>query len=221
MQDAYKAWTRALYTRVNPHTSLPIKSDPTVAILQIQNEDSVFFWTFGSIPDVQKQKVGKRFASWLAKEYGSLEKATALAGANAKLDDFPKRRGYSARRMRRTGRRRGGSRARRSPLPAELQRGFCADMGRTFARNSAASSCSTPRTGAPQATTAQDIERWTYACSTSTPRMILRKHYQHKGPATYRIDRATSWSTNPPAQTAELTSNFKRVSHPFIVTETS
>ena len=45
LKNAYKTWMNTLYTTVNPNTGLAIKDDPTVAILQIHNEDSLLFWT--------------------------------------------------------------------------------------------------------------------------------------------------------------------------------
>jgi hypothetical protein len=49
--------------------------EPAVASLEMQNEDSLFFWTFSDrgIPDVEMRIVEKLFADWLVKKYGSLE----------------------------------------------------------------------------------------------------------------------------------------------------
>ena len=41
----YKSWLRRLYTEPNPYTGIPLKDDPAVAIIQIQNEDSLLFYT--------------------------------------------------------------------------------------------------------------------------------------------------------------------------------
>jgi len=46
LQAAYRAWTKELYTRTNPYTGVALKDDPAVAIIQVQNEDSLLFWTF-------------------------------------------------------------------------------------------------------------------------------------------------------------------------------
>ena len=89
LQEGYKAWARAVYTRKNPYTGIPLGQDPAVAIIQVQNEDSLLFWTFEGIAPEQKRALGKKFASWLVKKYGSLEKAqTAWVGAKAKDDDL-------------------------------------------------------------------------------------------------------------------------------------
>jgi len=50
-QDAYKGWIRELFTRPNPYepNRLPLKDDPAFAIFQIQNEDSMLFWTMQEV----------------------------------------------------------------------------------------------------------------------------------------------------------------------------
>ena len=45
VQKAYKNWVRKLYTTPNPYGGVPLKDDPAVAIIQIQNEDSMLFYT--------------------------------------------------------------------------------------------------------------------------------------------------------------------------------
>lgn len=75
LQEIYKGWLRELFTKVNPHTGLALKDDPAVAIIQIQNEDSLLFWTFQGISEPQKALLGKQFAAWAAKKYGSFEEA--------------------------------------------------------------------------------------------------------------------------------------------------
>jgi hypothetical protein len=43
--------------------------------LQLQNEDSLFFWTFDTMSDSQKRTLGTQYGAWLAKKYGSLDGA--------------------------------------------------------------------------------------------------------------------------------------------------
>lgn len=90
LQDAYKGWLRELLTRENPHTGIPLAKDPTLAIFQIQNEDSLLFWTEQSIQSQQRQELGRHFANWLVKKYGSLDQATkAWRGSSTNQgDDF-------------------------------------------------------------------------------------------------------------------------------------
>lgn len=87
--EAYKGWVKELYTRRNPYTGLAIKDDPTVAIIQVKNEDSLLFYTFDRIPPEQKAILGEQFVAWLKGKYGSLEAAIdAWSGHRIDGDDF-------------------------------------------------------------------------------------------------------------------------------------
>ena len=74
MQKIYKEWAKQLLTTINPYTGISLAYDPAIAIIEIQNEDSLFFWTFdeSSIPEAQMTLLEKKFGSWLAKKYTSL-----------------------------------------------------------------------------------------------------------------------------------------------------
>ncbi|HET6386187.1 MAG TPA: hypothetical protein VFJ58_22580 [Armatimonadota bacterium] len=80
MQTGYKAWLKALYTPVNPYTGVPLAKDPAVAIIQLQNEDSPLFWTMQNVKGPQLDEVETLYGGWLAKKYGSLEKANTTWG---------------------------------------------------------------------------------------------------------------------------------------------
>jgi hypothetical protein len=70
-------------------TGKPLLEEAAVASLEMQNEDSCFFWTFSeqNIPDVQLKLLEKLFGDWLVKRYGSLEAALAKwNGLKAKRD---------------------------------------------------------------------------------------------------------------------------------------
>jgi hypothetical protein len=82
LQEAYKAWMKALYTEKNPYTGIPLAQDPAAAILQIQNEDSLLFWTFASIKGEQQKSLERKFAQWVLKKYGSLDAAIAKWGGH-------------------------------------------------------------------------------------------------------------------------------------------
>jgi hypothetical protein len=75
IQTAYKAWAKALYAPVNPYTGVPLAQDPAVGIIQLQNEDSLFFWTVDGTKPAIKSRLAARFAPWLEAKYGSLAKA--------------------------------------------------------------------------------------------------------------------------------------------------
>jgi hypothetical protein len=89
LQEGYKAWARALYEPVNPHTGIPLAKDPAVGIIQVQNEDSLLFWTFSGLKPPGLERLGKKFGVWLVEKYGSLDKAQqAWAGTKHEKDDF-------------------------------------------------------------------------------------------------------------------------------------
>src|SRR5262249_54301461 len=73
----------------NPHTGIPLAQDPAVGIIQVQNEDSLLFWTTQGIKPAQLEQLGKLFGRWLTKKYGSLDKAKeAWGGVAHRKDDF-------------------------------------------------------------------------------------------------------------------------------------
>jgi hypothetical protein len=76
-QEKYRSWWRALLTTPSPATGKPLTDEPAVFGLEMQNEDSFFFWTFSAenIPDAQLRLLEKSFGDWLAKKYGSLAAA--------------------------------------------------------------------------------------------------------------------------------------------------
>ncbi|MBD2019101.1 hypothetical protein H6F43_02740, partial [Leptolyngbya sp. FACHB-36] len=45
-QQMYYGWWRSLLTTPNPRTGLALRDDPAVAMVELVNEDSYFFWTF-------------------------------------------------------------------------------------------------------------------------------------------------------------------------------
>ncbi len=77
MQQIYKSWAKALLTTNNPYTGRPLNSEPAVAMVEIQNEDSLFFWTFTeqNIPSPHLERLEKLFGAWAAKKYGSVQNA--------------------------------------------------------------------------------------------------------------------------------------------------
>jgi hypothetical protein len=78
-QAQYRQWWTALLTTPSPVTGKPLVEEPAVASLEMQNEDSLFFWTFSeqNIPDPQLRLLEKMFGDWLVTKYGSLEAALA------------------------------------------------------------------------------------------------------------------------------------------------
>jgi hypothetical protein len=78
-QAQYRKWWTALLTTPDPKTGKALTDDPAVAGVEVQNEDSFFFWTFSeqNLPEPQLQLLEKLFADWAAKKYGSVEQTVA------------------------------------------------------------------------------------------------------------------------------------------------
>jgi hypothetical protein len=95
LQDGYKSWLKQLLDPVNPHTGVRLADDPALAIIELQNEDSLLFWTAQGIKGQQLRNLEKLYGDFLVKKYGSLDKASAAWGPaepaqfqNGGADDF-------------------------------------------------------------------------------------------------------------------------------------
>jgi hypothetical protein len=166
LQAAYRAWTRELYTRVNPHTGLAIKDDPTVAFLQVQNEDSMFFWTQGKWPEPLKRKLARAFHAWCVKKYGSADAALAAWDGTKHKHDDPASgvigvhdiffltkpvEGLTGKRLR-----------DQTQFMAEHQRAFYAAMGEHLRSLGCKQLLNASNWRTASDGTLKDIERWTY-----------------------------------------------------------
>jgi hypothetical protein len=80
-QQRYEEWWRGIST-AKLSNGQPLFSAPALFGVEIQNEDSFFFWTFneGNIPDPQLRILEKQFGDWLVKQHGSLAKAFEVWG---------------------------------------------------------------------------------------------------------------------------------------------
>ncbi len=76
-QTGYKAWMKELYNRPNPYTGVRLADEPAVAIIQLQNEDSLLWWGVSNIGGDALALLRRQFAEFLVRKYGSLEKASA------------------------------------------------------------------------------------------------------------------------------------------------
>jgi len=76
-QAQYRKWWTALLTTPGTTTGKPLVAEPAVAGLEMQNEDSFFFWTFAenNLPDPQLRLLEKQFGDWLVRKHGSLDTA--------------------------------------------------------------------------------------------------------------------------------------------------
>jgi hypothetical protein len=90
LKKAYKAWMKATLTEKNPYTGIPLAQDPALAVIQLQNEDGLFWWTLNHpITGDAGRELGKQFGTWLAKQHGSVNDAVARwQGAKVEGDDL-------------------------------------------------------------------------------------------------------------------------------------
>jgi hypothetical protein len=89
MQHAYKSWLRKLLAEPNSFTGVPLARDPALAIIQLQNEDSLLFWTVNNIPEPYKTDLGTRFYAWVIRKYGSYDAAREAWQNNRVAGDKP------------------------------------------------------------------------------------------------------------------------------------
>jgi len=87
LQAAYQRWLEQVLTPTNPYTSLPLSQDPALAIIQIQNEDSLLFWTSQAIKGSARSELRRQFGQFLQHKYGSLEQARQAWGNAAPSPD--------------------------------------------------------------------------------------------------------------------------------------
>jgi len=76
-QQKYREWWKAVLTTPSETTGKALIEEPALFGVELQNEDSFFFWTFDAknIPDAQMRIAEKMFGDWLVKKYGSLDSA--------------------------------------------------------------------------------------------------------------------------------------------------
>lgn len=90
LKDAYKQWVRYLYTTVNPYTGIALKDDPALAIIQIMNEDGVFWKSMDEFMKPEfKQCIARKFSAWLSQQYGSVKQALDAWGEARLPGDDP------------------------------------------------------------------------------------------------------------------------------------
>ncbi len=189
-QAAHRAWAKALLATPNPHTGVPLAQDPAVAMVEIVNEDSLFFWTFTAknVPPPQMAKLEARFGAWAAARYGSPAKALAAWQGAGHPRDAPGdgRLGlFDAWHMTADGHGQGGKRRRvgdQVRFLGELQRAFYAATAAYLKRDLGYGGlvvCGNWKTA--DARVLGPVERWTYTAGD----VIDRHGYfggKHEGP---------------------------------------
>ncbi|HWD39446.1 MAG TPA: hypothetical protein VG944_11395 [Fimbriimonas sp.] len=227
LKEAYKGWCRHLYLDKNPYTGIPLARDPTLAIAQVQNEDSLLFWTFQVIKAPEKKLLAVKFGKWLTAKYGSLDAAKSKwEGADQKGDDWGGGAPALLDTWVLTQPQTGGMKTRTDDQTAFLvdtQRSFYAEMN-SFYKNELGykglTNASNWITADP--VRQNDLERYTYL---PTDVMAVNRYYNggvHHGPNEgWRIDEGDFFTDiSVLLDPRRLPINIKQVvGHPSIVTE--
>lgn len=84
MQQDY---ARDLLTHVNPYTKTTYAEEPCVAIVEMNNENSLLQLKFDELPEYYRTDILKKWNTWLSARYGTEEKLIAAWGAREKLGE--------------------------------------------------------------------------------------------------------------------------------------
>jgi len=194
-EERWRGWAKALLGSPDPHAGgVPLAKNPAVGIIELVNEDSLFFWTFGekNIPAPYWETLELRFAAWLGKRHGSVDKALAQWPAAKQARDSAARvQVLDAWHMTGDGVKEGGDKLKRMReqvrFLAELQRGFH-ERSISWLRQDLGATCPV----SPGNWTTTDparldvVERWTYAAGE-----VLDRHAYY-GPESKKRQR--SWT---------------------------
>lgn len=93
IQDAAWQYFDTLLNHVNPWTGLAYRDDPALAIVEIQNESNVFFFTLNSLLDDDRvpglsRKMRQRFFEFAQAKYGTEAAARRAWGSLQPADDW-------------------------------------------------------------------------------------------------------------------------------------
>ena len=80
-------YARALLTHVNPYTHTSYAKEPCVAIVEINNENTLLELKVDSLPEYYRVDVLNKWNQWLKARYGSTEKLAAAWGGAEQLGD--------------------------------------------------------------------------------------------------------------------------------------
>jgi hypothetical protein len=93
LQDLELAYTKAVLEHKNPYTGFRYIDDPALAVLEVRNEDSIF-WHYplndlvtGKLAPKHAARLRARWADWLKARYGTDEKLKEVWGAGLRGGD--------------------------------------------------------------------------------------------------------------------------------------
>ena len=228
LKAAYKAWLKALLTEKNPYTGVSLSSDPALAIIEIQNEDSMLFWTINSLQGEEKQLLEKQFANWAVKKYGSAAKIQQAWSGQALKDDKSDGTGFDFYNIWEATQKQAGAKgirvADQVQFLTETMRDFNREITEFIHKDLGCRqlvNAGNWRTADP--VRLNDAERYSY---TSTEVDAVNKYFDgvHKGPNSGWAITAGDQFTSPSAllDPKALPTNLKQtLGRPMIITESS
>ncbi len=227
LQEGYKAWLKALLAPANPYTGIPLAKDPALAMIHLQNEDSLLFWTEQNIKGKQLELLGKQFGDWAKKKYGSIPAARRAWGGESMAEDDPSRGILGIHIIwQLTQDRAGGLKKRlddQLQFFADAMHGFNAEIARYLREELGCRQLiNAGNWKTADAIRLNDAERWSY---TANEVLAVNTYYSpvHIGPDRgWRIDKGDQFEDvsvllNP----RSFPLNIKQVAgHPMMITET-
>jgi len=91
LQRLYQQWLSELLTTPDPYNHVPLENNPALAIVEVQNEESLLFWTFsrGNFSQQTWRGLERQYAWWLKHRCGSLAWAQRAWGNVKNKRDNP------------------------------------------------------------------------------------------------------------------------------------
>ena len=89
MQEIYQSWIKQVLSTKSPYSGKTLAEETSIGVFEIQNEDSLFFWTFqpAALGKGPRELLEKKFGAWLEKKYGSLDQSFAAWPGDKHPDD--------------------------------------------------------------------------------------------------------------------------------------
>ncbi len=89
LQAIYKSWIKQILTTKSPYSGKSLAEETSVGDFEIQNEDSLFFWTFNpnNLGHGPRELLERKFGGWLTAKYGSMDQALAAWHGDKHPDD--------------------------------------------------------------------------------------------------------------------------------------
>jgi hypothetical protein len=227
LKEAYKKWVKFLYTETNPYTGIALKDDPAVGIIQVKNEDGVFFWTIQNIKEPLEKIIRKKFYNWLVEKYGSIEGAQSEWGNETLEDDDPSVGEMDIYEIWYATQEQSGSLDKRLTdqieFMAEVQHNFYQEIYNFYRSIGCKQLINGNNWKTANSTRLLDVERWT---NTSCDVIALNRYYDpgHIGTDSgWRIDPGHYYQGKSTLfQPHKLPINIKQPSgHPVVVTESA